>query len=293
MSDPYPPTGFREIRDRGTHCWLREDLPPEALDQLWQEGDPFPGARGRGGVRRMSLPGGLEAVVRPYRRGGLLGSLLGERYPAKLRVFDEVAALAALAASDVPVVQPLAGLARKAGGFWRLRLVTEWVPGALPLTDWVMAHPQYRGAAVRQAGVLVQRSLRAGLEHPDLHPDNLLVAVGEFSRSGERVDGGGGGAGGDADPRQGAPESPKPLLIDLDRAQVHRQPVGPEARDRMLLRFARYTFRHSGRLGTPRLRDRSRFLQGMGMDRSARRAELIRLGSPLRQAVERRGLKWE
>src|SRR5581483_7740552 len=39
-----------------------------------------PIATGRGGAHRVTLPGGVRAVVRPYRRGGLVARLVHETY---------------------------------------------------------------------------------------------------------------------------------------------------------------------------------------------------------------------
>jgi len=110
----------------------------------------------------------------------------------------------------VPVVRPLAALARRRT-FWRLRLLTELEPDALPLAAFCAADPAARRWAIEAAGVTCRLAFEAGLRHPDLHVDNVLC-----SRRGDRV---------------------RAVLVDLDRA-VLGAPPGPAQRDAMLVRMA-------------------------------------------------------
>jgi len=272
------PIGFVEVAFAGGGGWIRADLaeaPPGGAQQdeaqldwgrLGDRGRPLPGAHGRGGVVVANL-GGCDAVVRPLRHGGALGKWLGPRYAGPGRVQRELAVHAALRARGIAVVPPLGAVWRREGWTWRLWFVTERVLAA-PLTDFVADHPDLRRAAIAAAGTACAAAVRAGLEHPDFHPDNVLAAVGTRA-DGPRVD---------------------VWLIDFDRAVLADGPTPPAAVDRMLLRMARYAYRHAGRLGRPQPRDALRFLRGMGWDRAQRRAAVQRLAPRLRRAVARRGL---
>jgi hypothetical protein len=258
------PAGFVELRSRGSVAWLRQDLQPLGAEALWAEPLPLAAARGRGGVGTLALPGGITAVVRPFRRGGALGNLLGDRYPAPSRVCRELELLCRLREQGVPVVTPLAALARRPRTFWRLRLLTQLEDGALPLPAFCVQHPSARRWAIEAAGVAIRLAFAAGLRHPDLHPDNVLC-----SRHGDKV---------------------RAVLVDLDRAALVRK-LGDRQRDAMLVRMGRYVFRHRKRLGGVFWRaDFLRFLRAVGYDGEALRTGWTRLWGKLRAALGRRGL---
>ena len=77
---------------------------------------------------------------------------------------------------------------------------------------------QFRNRSIlhpaRQAGRVVDLAMAAGLLHRDLHPDILIG-------------------------RRGADGSAEVFLLDLDRAEL-RPDLTADARDRMLVRMARY-----------------------------------------------------
>lgn len=258
------PTGFVEVRMGRARAWLRTDLQALPVAMLWQEPAPVAGAKGRGGIGLLELQPGLVAAVRQLRRGGALGRLLGERYPAPARVRRELEVLARLREEGVPVVAPLAALARRPRAFWRLRLLTEFVPNAQTLPAFCAGDPEARRWAIEAAGVTVRLAFAAGLRHPDLHPDNVLIV-----RQGDKV---------------------RALLVDLDRAHLGG-PLPVAARDAMLVRMARYLWRHRRTLPTAFSRSEwLRFLRGLGLDRAARRVRFLALQPKLERALRRRGL---
>ncbi|MDA0375580.1 MAG: phosphotransferase, partial [Planctomycetota bacterium] len=175
--------------------------------------------------------------------------------------------LARLQAEGVPVVEPLCAASRRRGPLRELRLATCLVDGAVPLPAFLARHPELRRAAVRRAGEVVGRAFEAGLVHPDLHPDNLIVSSGEASAEEVIVH-----------------------LLDLDRARI-ASAADRVPRGAMLVRMARYLLRHREDLAVRvQWSDRLRFLAGMGLDRAARRALLLELGPALARQAARRGL---
>lgn len=256
------PEGYVELRTPRAVGWLRADLAAGGLEPLWANVTPLPGAKGRGGVGTLALPDGRIAVVRPYRRGGAFGRLLGDRYPGPARVRRELELLAALRAEGVPVVTPLAAVARRRGAFWQLRLCTELEADALPLPAFLSAFPALRRWAVEAAGVVVRLSFARGLHHPDLHADNVLC-----SARGDKV---------------------RAVLIDLDRAWL-RLPVSPRQQQAMLVRMARHLHRHQKRLPTRiTCSERLRFLRALGLDRTQRREQWWQLARRLAAQLLRR-----
>ena len=260
------PAGFVEVRSKRSVAWLRADLQALGVEPLWAPAAPLPGAKGRGGIGQLQLRPDLVAVVRTLRRGGAFGNLLGERYRAPSRVCRELELLCRLRENGVPVVTPLAALARRPRTFWRLRLLTELEPGALPLPDFVAALPAVRRWAVTAAGVTVRLAFAAGLRHPDLHPDNILCSL-----HGDRV---------------------RAVLVDLDRADLAGR-LSERQREAMLVRMGRYLRKHHNQLAaTFGAADHLRFLRALGLDGEALRATWQRLGRQLARAVARRRLLW-
>ena len=245
---------------------VRSDLTDLPLSTWWQEGRVLPDAKGRGRVVVLEPGDGLTAVARTYRRGGALRGVLGDRYLGPGRAFRELIVLAGLAARRIPAVEPLAAVARRRGGFFRLRLVTTLVRDARPLSDFLGAHPDLRRRAVEEAGRVVQTAFDAGLHHRDLHPDNLLAVQ--------------------------APDGARVLLMDLDRAHLESA-VEEREQERMLVRMARYLHRHRGHLAVcPSATDHLRFLRGTGMDRRARRRVVNRLAPVIKRSVAWHRLSW-
>lgn len=252
---------FVERKQRGQIGWLAADVAGLGLDAFWAPLVPFPGAKGRGGVGLLQL-GDRQLVVRPYRRGGALGPVLRDRYSAPTRARRELEVLAKLREEGVPVVTPIAAVARRIHGFWRLRLCTELLPDARPLPAFLAAFPRRRRHASEAVGVVVRLAFAAGLRHPDLHLDNVLC-----QESGDKV---------------------RAVLIDLDRASV-LSPLADADRDAMLVRMQRYVERHRQDLAAvPTRAESMRFLRGLGLERAERHDAWRRLAAQLARALGRR-----
>lgn len=169
-------------------------------------------ASGRGSAYRAALPGGVRAVVRPYRRGGWLARVLHETYLGwRPRPLRELLATVEARRRGVAAVEVLA--ARVEGGLaYRGALVTAEVPDATPLIDALRgaADPGTRAALARSAGSVVAAMHAAGVAHPDLNLTNLLARAGAVV-----------------------------AVVDLDRAVLVAPPLGAPARRRNLRRLLR------------------------------------------------------
>jgi len=200
------PEGFR-LAEAGTlvRMGYEGDLPG------WRERaravDPTPGRGGRGGLARAPLRDGAHAFVRRYRRGGLLGGLLGEAYfgrpprPWRELVATEAARRAGVLAPEVlaAVVEPFE---RAVFGVpYRGVLVTRALEDRRSLRDALLgASSSAERVRWMQAVVAAVRQLHAcGVRHPDLNVTNLLVG--------------------------GSPQVPI-AVIDFDRAVAGARPVG-------------------------------------------------------------------
>lgn len=254
---------FVELRERSGIGWVHPDVAGMGLAPFWATLSPLATAKGRGGVGTLVL-GNQTLVVRPLRRGGALGAILRDRYTRPRRVRAELELLAALRDEGVPVVTPIAAVARRSGAFWRLRLCTELVDGGLPLPAYMAAHPEQRRAVAAGLGAVLHLAFAAGLRHPDLHVDNVLCQA-----RGDRV---------------------RILLMDLDRAVLVR-PLTEGQRDAMLVRLQRHLVRHRGQLASlPSACETMRCLRALLPDRATRHVKWRQLAELVARAIRRRRL---
>lgn len=215
------PPGFTWLPGTGVRAAVRSDLAPVLGPwllgrELVAPPDAEPIARGRGAAYRATLPGGVRAVVRPYRRGGMLGRIVRATYlglGSRPRPLRELIVTAEARARGVATAEVLA--ARIDGGVaYRGTLVTAEVAGATPLIDALAGEtPTRRAALGTAAGHAVARLHAAGVVHADLNLTNILV-----------TDGGG---------------VPTAVLVDFDRARLASPPLTARVRRRMLARLAR------------------------------------------------------
>ncbi|HET6552119.1 MAG TPA: 3-deoxy-D-manno-octulosonic acid kinase [Dyella sp.] len=144
-----------------------------ALGALRQQGG------GRGGVAVIQTPAG-ECVLRHYRRGGMVATLMGDRYLWKgaehTRSFVEFRLLAHIGALGLPGPEPVACRYRREGLFYTADLITRRIPDALTLAE-CLADGLLDGEMAELVGALVARFHRAGIWHADLNAHNVLVAA--------------------------------------------------------------------------------------------------------------------
>ena len=230
-----------EARDR-----VREVLAAGLTLRSWAAGHPEALVlRGRGAVHVVPAPHG-RWVVRPYRRGGAVaGPLLGDRFPVgpPPRPVAEAVASAEVRRRGIPTPRVVAGAVYPAGLFYRADLVTEYVPDTSELAEILFGargrEQETRTAALVEAGRLLARLARAGLEHADLNARNILL--GRPPDRHARVTRG--TPAGDA-------AAPRALLLDLDRCRVGREGV-PLSPARMLARLERSLEKIGGRSDRP------------------------------------------
>lgn len=147
--------------------WARGDLPPARA---------LPG--GRGGVGAFNLRPDLAVVLRPYRRGGLIGRFNRSRYLGlSPRPFRELRTALAVARAGVPTPEPLgAAVLWDAPGLYRGAFASRELWGAANLWRFLQqAPPAQRGPACAAAAAVVRRLHDAGALHPDLNLQNVLI----------------------------------------------------------------------------------------------------------------------
>ncbi len=192
---------------------------------LGLDGAPSSDEHVRGGREAhplVALPRRERAVVRRYRRGGLVRHLVSDRYFLGHRSLEELRAAEAARAGGVRTPPVLAATEIPALVGYRAFLATRWVRDARESAGWMTdAGEEERRAMLREAGRQVGTTHAAGVAHPDLNLRNLLVR-----------------------PAKGGPEV---WIIDFDRAVVSNQPVANGRRESDLRRLAR----SARKLGAP------------------------------------------
>lgn len=172
-------TLFEEARGAPDRIELRGRGPAYAI--------PAPGGTGNTPASRGSRP--ARWLVRHYRRGGAVASLLGDRYLrlGTPRPFRELAASEEVRARGVETPRVMAATVYPAGAFYRGDLVTEFVEDARDLAGILFSgdeEPSRRRRAAAATGVLVGDLAEAGIHHRDLNAKNvLLVGEGEALRA--------------------------------------------------------------------------------------------------------------
>lgn len=253
------PEGFSERRAHGVQLVARSEHLEAlvSLGLLEPSTLPTPAAHaadgrfGRSALTRLCLPDGDTILVRPYRRGGLLGSLLGSLHLGSQRPLQEVAVTEAARTAGVPTLEVLgAVIERVAPGVSRFWLISREVQGARDLLEILRDEPiqQTRSRVLEAASHSVRALHDAGIRHADLNLKNILIGT-------------------DTD-------EPRALVIDLDRSCLIGTPLGEADRLANLMRLLRSLRKQShlaGRsLASPR--DCVRFARGYyGTDRQGLR----------------------
>ncbi|HET9482826.1 MAG TPA: 3-deoxy-D-manno-octulosonic acid kinase, partial [Xanthomonadales bacterium] len=118
-----------------------------------------------------------RAVVRHYRRGGLVARLLGDRFlytgARRTRPMREFAVLAHAHAAGLPVPRPVAARYVRRGLYYRADLATAAIEPARTLATLV-AHGELDGFDWAALGRTIRAFHDAGVWHADLNAHNVL-----------------------------------------------------------------------------------------------------------------------
>jgi 3-deoxy-D-manno-octulosonic acid kinase len=154
---------------------------------------------GRGGVRIVPAGALGEAVVRPYRRGGLVEKVNRRRYFLGDRAISELVSTRRLHRRGAPVPEALAAVQSRSRPGYEACLVTRRIPKATPAAFVLAAVPAGpRSGVLESMGHAIRLLHEAGGVHADLNAYNILVQEEGEGRA---------------------------FVIDLDRASVLAGPV--------------------------------------------------------------------
>lgn len=170
----------RTISDGFQHARVRADL---AADFQFQWFNPQawgasaePVSTGGRGAAWFLQGSGVHWVLRHYRRGGLPGKLLTDRYlylgPSRVRSIREFTLLQSLAQQGLPVPLPVAAWYRRQGLTYRAALIIERLEGTCSLLS---LNQTEHAPLWEAAGRCIRRFHDAGVNHADLNATNILV----------------------------------------------------------------------------------------------------------------------
>ena len=188
---------------------VRQASPEWFSPAFWGERARPVDSGGRGGAWFVDAPFG-PALLRRYLRGGLVARFNRDRYwwrgANETRSFAEFRLTRAVAEKGLPVPRPVAAYYRRDGFYYYAAIVLERLNDVRSLAD--RAAVAGDGAPWEEAGRLIARCHRVGLDHADLNAHNLL-----FDPTG------------------------RGWVIDLDRGRLHIPATG--WRERNLARLKR------------------------------------------------------
>ena len=172
-------TPFREGSGLGAILFDRKQLrqadPEWFLPAKWGERARPVDSGGRGGAWFVDAPFG-PSLLRLYLRGGWAARLSRDKYvwhgANRTRSFEEFRLTRALLAKGLPVPKPIAASYVRDGMGYRASILIERLADVRTLAD----RAQVTGADApwEEAGRLIARFHRAGLDHADLNAHNLL-----------------------------------------------------------------------------------------------------------------------
>jgi 3-deoxy-D-manno-octulosonic acid kinase len=187
---------------------------------------------------------GSKWIVRHYMRGGMIASLLGDRYvrSGTPRPVAELIVSEAARQRGIPTPAVRAAVVYEGGMFYRADIATSFIEGSADLAELTLGERAWpddaRVSAWRAAGAAIRMCFENGLLHPDLNLRNVIVERGD---SGVRA-----------------------YVIDLDRAHLG-DAVSASARQSMMSRFERSMRKIERAAGrSVSAEDRRAFHEGLG-----------------------------
>jgi 3-deoxy-D-manno-octulosonic acid kinase len=152
-------------------------LTPAHLRAAWWQANALcqPLQAGRGNGFKVGIAGD-DFALRHFQRGGFLAAVLRDWYCGtdlrQARSVLEFELLYALRQRGLPVPEPIAAMARRAGFGYRADLLTKWIAGTKTLAE------QAKSGIVPWAalGRCIARFHQCGAHHADLNAHNILLA---------------------------------------------------------------------------------------------------------------------
>lgn len=150
----------------------------------WQKVDAIEGQSIGRGVTYFFNHQDKRYVLREYRRGGLVGKFVENKYLfnnlKSTRAYQEFDVLKQLRKLKLPVPKPVAALITVRGLNYRAKIITRLIKNADDLFHYLKQKPLSSEQWI-QVGELIRRFHLVGLYHADLNIHNIMLqAKGDF-----------------------------------------------------------------------------------------------------------------
>lgn len=171
--------------NESARCYLLQDenttekLEGRHFDaDYWRDKAGFSAVEGgRGGSVKIDL-NGQPAILRQYRRGGLIANISKDRYvwlgKSNSRPWREWYILREALAAGLPVAKPIGVCIWKRGLFYRAAIMTAYLEGTQTLAEYLMKSILDQKIWY-QLGVIIKQMQALGFRHSDLNANNLLI----------------------------------------------------------------------------------------------------------------------
>lgn len=202
----------------------KEDIAKVFEPDYWKNQSAITGcAQGRGTTWFIQLDK-LQGALRHYRRGGLFGKLVADKYRFSgwdnTRCAMEMQVLALLVEAKVHVPRPIAARAVKLGLFYQADLLSERIEGAKDLVDILVAAKLSDGLYLK-IGQEIRKMHDVGVNHTDLNIHNILIDqddkvwIIDFDKCAQQS--------GDAWKQDNLSRLKRSFLKELNKRQIHWQ----------------------------------------------------------------------
>jgi serine/threonine protein kinase len=176
------PEGFERLQDQNHVILVRKAMNgSQALRTMWAKDAAYDSAyRGRSKLRSVAIAAGENALVREYRRGGMVRYLTPDLFFTwPPRPFVELCITEAARRRGVPTLEVLgACVERRRGPFYRGWLATRQLAGSEDL--WAVLNggafsKEEKKELIASAALAIRKMHRQGILHADLNLKNILV----------------------------------------------------------------------------------------------------------------------
>lgn len=166
--------------------------------EAWRAANAVVGSATGRGTTWFVRHGQHQLVLKHYRRGGLIGKMVEDRYLytgfERTRAIAEYRLLAWMRDRQLPVPAPVAAQIVCQGLYYRADLITQRIAGAKDLSQ-ILQQPLAPNQ-IRRIGAVIANFHRLGIHHADLNIHNILldaqdrVWIIDFDRGRRRPPGG-------------------------------------------------------------------------------------------------------
>ena len=187
MKNKQLPPGFAILRFPRQIWWIKtgwEQFFPanfSSLSTLAATASIFSPIGGRSFLQQLPLPDGSCAIVRRYRRGGLVRHFTRDLYWERpFRPLAELVCTETARQRGVPTIEVLAaGVERAAMGLYRGLFISREAEGFMNLWEWLRNKPssEERHTVIATVAQGIERLHSAGVYHADLNLTNILITT--------------------------------------------------------------------------------------------------------------------